>query len=210
MALVFHLSGGAGNTNPNFSLGGVISTTAVVDAVDNNLFDDISRKETLLLKTEYRCFYVKNTSTTIPVHGAFIFIDAFPVKSVMTIGLDPVGSGDGVASGVSQLIAVEDITPTGVTFEDAGEFKVKVPLPTLKPLESVGIWVKRIAESAAGQAVTMGLTVTGNEEALPAAPCPSDFHGADGLNLTGERTSVSNSIRPFTIGVAKIGLSIIE
>ncbi len=36
MALIFHLSGGAGNTNPNFSLGGVISTTAIVDAVDKH------------------------------------------------------------------------------------------------------------------------------------------------------------------------------
>ncbi len=210
MALVLHLSGGAGNTNPNFSLGGVISTTTIIDAVDNNLYDDITRKETLISKTEYRSFYVKNTDASLPVHGAYLFFDEFPTKSIVTMGLDPIGSGDGVASGVAQLIALEDTAPTGVTFESAGEFTFKLALPTLKPLESQAIWIRRIAEAASGESVTAGLTVTGNDSDFPAAPVGSEFHGEDGLNMTGERTAVVASVRPFTIGVARIGLSIIE
>jgi len=169
MVLQLRLSGGAGNTNPNASLGGVMSTTSIVDAVDNNLFDDISRKEVIVGKTEYRCYYVFNSSGSTPVHGAFLFIDDFPDISTVTMGLDPVGSGDGVATGVAQTIALEDTTPTGVTFENAGEFIVKVPLPTLRSLEGQAIWVKRVANEGKAAIETLGLTITGNEEALTPA-----------------------------------------
>ena len=42
----FRLSGGVGNSDPNLSLGGVKSTTEIVDATDNNLYDDVSGVET--------------------------------------------------------------------------------------------------------------------------------------------------------------------
>ncbi len=85
MVLVLELSGGVGNTNPNFSLGGIVSGTSVVDMIDNNLYDDVTRKDVLIGKTEFRCFYLKNTDAT-PVHGATVTIDQFPVASLLTIG----------------------------------------------------------------------------------------------------------------------------
>lgn len=210
MDLILRLSGGSGNTNPNASLGGIMSSTSIVDAVDNNLFDDITRKEVIVGKTEYRCYYIYNSNASIPVHGAYFFIDSFPLISTVTVGLDPVGSGDGSASGVAQVINTEDTAPTNITFENAGEFKVKLPLPTLKPLEAQAIWVKRIAQSGKAASELLGITVTGNEEALPAAPGTSEIHSADGLNLVGERTSFKLSIRPFKIGTARVGFSQVE
>jgi len=217
MALVLELSGGAGNTNPDFSLGGVVSGTAIVDAVDNNLYDDVARKDVLLGKTEFRCFYIINTSGTIPVHGAFLQIDEFPVTSLCTVGLDPVGAGDGVTTGVAQIIALEDNVPAGVIFYEAGPDRagvlstdLKVPLPTILPGEMIAIWTKRIAEEGDSGAVTLGITATGNEEALPVGPGSEDFHAPDGLNLAGERVAILASIIPFKVGVAKVGFSQVE
>jgi len=212
MVLVLQLSGGAGNTNPDFSLGGVVSGTAVVDAVDNNLYDDVTRKDVLVGKTEFRCFYIKNTNAT-PVHGATVFIDEFPATSLSTIGLDPAGGGDGVATGIAQIIALEDTTPSGVTFEEAGlnreglSKNMRLALPTLKQNEMIAIWVKRVAETGLSGAVTLGLTATGNEQALPAGPGGEDFHDNDGINLAGERTSILTLVVPFVVGTAQVGFS---
>lgn len=210
MALQIFLSGGAGNTNPNFSLGGVRSSTQVVDAVDNNLYDDITRKEALIGKTEYRCFYIYNSHASLPVHGATFYIDQYPTITTLTVGFDPAGSGNGTTSGVAQIIPLEDTTPTGVTFEDAGQYKVKLPLPTLKAQQSTAVWIKRIAEAGSSGPLTLGLTVTGDESAMTVGPGYQEFHGDDGLNLRGERTGLIPSTRPFTIGVARIGFSQIE
>jgi len=215
MALVTHLSGGAGNTDPNASLGGVISTTTIVDAVNENLFDDIKRKEIVAGKTEFRCFYIKNTNASIPVHGAIVRIDAFPISSTVTIGLDPVGAGDGVATGVAQTIALEDTAPTGVIFEAPGTFPgisgdLTLSLPTILELETIAIWVKRVSGTASGGSEILGLTASGNEEALPASPAGSEIHAPDGLNMAGERFSIAASITPFKVGVARVGFSKVE
>lgn len=206
--LKLELSGGSGNINPDASIGGVRSGTDIVDATNENLYDDISRKEVLLGKTEFRCYYIKNDGTD-PVHGATLFIDQDVAISNVTMGLDPIGAGDGSTTGVAQTISLEDTSPTGITFEDALEFKVKLALPTILPQESQAIWLKRINASGPGQTETLGITVSGNEEALPSGGGPEIIQG-DGLNLAGERTTIALSIIPFRIGVAKIGFSLIE
>ena len=210
MALQIFLSGGAGNTNPNFSLGGVRSSTQVVDAVDNNVYDDITRKDALLGKTEFRCIYIYNSHATLPVHGAILYIDSYPILTDINLGLDPVGSGNGTTTGVAQIISLEDTTPSGVTFEDAGQYKVKIALPTLKAQQSIPIWIKRIAEQGPSQSLILGLTVTGDESAMTVGPGTEEFHGDDGLNLRGERTSILTLTTPFKIGEARIGFSQIE
>lgn len=166
MALRLELSGGTGNTAAAGSIGLGRSGTNINDSVNENLLDDISRKEVLVGKTEYRCYYVFNDSSTKPVHGAILFIDLDPTSTIITMGLDPVGSGNGTTTGVAQGIATEDTTPTGVTFEDAGEFRVKLGLPLIRPLESQAIWIKRVAAVGPGGPITIGVTSTGNEEVI--------------------------------------------
>ena len=206
MAILLELSGGIGGTSSDGSLGGARSGTAIVDAVNENLIDDISRKEVLVGKTEYRCYYIYNSHATLPIHGGIVFIDEDPAATTVTMGLDPAGSGDGQTTGVAQTIITEDTAPTGVTFEDAGEFRVKLALPLLRPLESQAIWIKRVASTGAGGTITIGVTATGNEEALPVGPGTEDFHNADGVSI-GERTSIEDLLPPFVIGTARIGFS---
>ena len=164
MAILLELSGGIGNTASDGSIGGARSGTSIVDATNENLIDDISRKEVLVGKTEYRCYYIYNSSSTIPIHGGIVFIDEDPSATTVTMGLDPAGSGNGTTTGVAQTIITEDTAPTGVTFEDAGEFRVKLALPLLRPLESQAVWIKRVAAAGAGGLITIGVTATGNEE----------------------------------------------
>lgn len=52
-------SGGQQNTKADNSLGGYPSPISILEN-KNNLFDDVSSKETTQGKTEYRCFYVFN------------------------------------------------------------------------------------------------------------------------------------------------------
>ena len=206
MALQFKLSGGASNGSSDASLGGIRSTTSVSDATNENVLDDITRKEILVGKTEYRCFYIYNSSATLSVHGNTLYIDEDPSATTVTIGIDPAGSGNGTTSGVAQTIITEDTAPTGVTFEDAGEFRVKLAIPHLLPLESQAIWIKRVASVGTGGVITVGVTGTGNEEAMPVGPGSEDFHDADGLSI-GERTSIAAVLPPFLIGTARIGFS---
>lgn len=62
----FYLTGagsdGGAQADPNLSLGGYRSSTEIVSAQINNLFDNISSQEANDGSTEYRCICVKNTS----------------------------------------------------------------------------------------------------------------------------------------------------
>jgi len=164
MAVEFRLSGGANNSNPNGSLGGIMSTTLITTDVLENLFDNIKRNEALVGRTEYRCIYVVNTTSHIS--GATIEITTNPTITLASAGLDAAGKGDGILIGVAQTISTEDTTPTNVKFfgEDIlsadGPFDtVVLPLGLLKANEAVPIWLKRVTEQGAQQTITLSFTL---------------------------------------------------
>lgn len=185
MALEFQLSGGIGNTSSDASTGGARSGTNIVDATSQNLIDDVSRKEVLVGKTEYRCFYVYNSSTTLDIHGGILYIDQDPSATTITMGLDPAGTGDGQTTGVAQTIVTEDTSPTSVVFEDAGQYRVKLALPRLRPQESQAIWIKRVATAGSGGVITIGVTGSGEEETvIPADLTINDISVANPTFIT--------------------------
>lgn len=55
-------SGGVQNTEADNSLGGYPSPISIESEEQNNLFDDVSARETTRGHTDYRCFYVFNDS----------------------------------------------------------------------------------------------------------------------------------------------------
>ena len=63
--LEFYLSGGSSNSNPNAALGGAISSSAITNASDNNLFDDVTGDEADSGDSEYRCSYINNNYGSI-------------------------------------------------------------------------------------------------------------------------------------------------
>lgn len=149
----FYLSGGASNANPKAALGGVISShdDLALDIV-GALFDDVTSAEATAGTTEYRCYYVKNTSASSWYSvEVWIQADTSSASTSLAIGLDPVGNGDGVSTGVATTIANETTAPSGVSFTS----------PTGSPGLSVGtlaagevraVWVRRTVNAGAAAA----------------------------------------------------------
>jgi len=210
MALEFRLSGGQNNSDPNGSLGGQRSDTKITTDILENLFDDISRNESLQGRTEYRCIYLYNTGAG-HLSGVTVEIKTNPPITQISTGLDLAGKGDGRTNGIAQAIATEDTTPSGIKFfgEDIlssdGPFsEVILPIGLLFSGEGVPIWLKRVTEKGVAQVISLNLDVNHDAATLPGDDI--DDGGAIGeyIQVT---TQVSGT---FKIGVARIGFSTIS
>lgn len=71
----FRLSGGAGNTSGDVSLGGAISSSSVSASV-NSLFDYVSGDQSAAGDIEYRCIYVRNNHGSLTLYGTKLWISA--------------------------------------------------------------------------------------------------------------------------------------
>lgn len=180
--LQFYLSGGANNTDPNSSLGGVISATDVVaEAIFRNLFDDVASGELTAGTVEYRCFYIRNTSPTSTLYSSEMWLsDSASGTTKIDIGPDSAGTGNGVVSGVATTIANELTAPSGVTFSAPTGTPHGVPftgprgmrygnpnlvLGTLEPGQCLAIWVKRtvFATTVASPLDNCTITLSGSD-----------------------------------------------
>lgn len=156
----FFLSGGAANESPAASLGGIISSTAIVDDTLNNLFDDVTGAEHTVGDTNYRCIYVKNDSAE-EAQNVRIYIDTNTqaVDDTINIGKDLAGAGDGATTGVADTIADESTAPDpAVTFTTAADYTNAIVLGTLTAGQVIGVWIKRI--------VTAGTTAQAANSAI--------------------------------------------
>ena len=142
--LKFFLSGGAENTDPNASLGGVISATQVVDDTLNNLFADVSGAEHAVGSTKYRCIYVVNDSESI-AYNAKIYIDTNTpaADDTINIGKDLAGVGE-----TADTIANEDTAPDpAVTFTTADGYVNAIDLGNIPAGSKYAVWIKRIVSA---------------------------------------------------------------
>lgn len=145
------LSGGAGNSNPNLSFGGIISSTAVVDNTDNNLFADVDGTEAAAGSTKYRGIYYKNDHASLELINARIFIatQTTSTDDSVEIGKDPAGAGDGSTTGVMTTIANENTAPAGVTFSTPASYVAGISLSGMTFGKVHGVWHKRIVNAGA-------------------------------------------------------------
>lgn len=140
-----HLSGGAGNSDPNASLGGIISTTQVVDATLHNLFDLVSSAETTAGDTEYRCIYVKNNHGSLTLQNATVQI----LTDTPSGDTDAeIAVGTAAINGTEQTVADESTAPTGVTWESAAA--TPLALGNIPFGQHKAVWIKRVVSAAAG------------------------------------------------------------
>jgi hypothetical protein len=139
----FYLSGGGGNSDPNASLGGAISSTEVTGDTLNNLFDDISGVEARAGDTEYRCFYVKNTNGVDSSDVSKLWISTVPNSrtspEIISIGLTIYGK-----NGTAQTIVDESSAPSGVNFFPCLSNLAGLSMPILSPGDYEAIWVRRV------------------------------------------------------------------
>ena len=87
-------SGSAGNSlssGPATSLGGYISTTAIVDNTINNLFPDITGDQNAGYQVDYRCVFIKNTNASgLALQNSVLWVTGQVVGGAnVLIGADP-------------------------------------------------------------------------------------------------------------------------
>lgn len=156
--LLFKLSiktGAAGNASaqpdPNASLGKYISTTQIVDATLNNLFDDVSGDENAASESEYRGIFIHNSHATLALQTPKVWLSAEvagganAALSIDTTAASAIGS----AGAQMKEIADEDTAPAAQAFTSPTTKAAGLDLGNLPAGQCKGIWVRRAATNSA-------------------------------------------------------------
>lgn len=137
----------AAPTNPTTgSLGGYTSTS-VMAAGTNGLFDDISGAENAANTVDYRAFDVLNNHASLTLQDAVVYLSAEVAGGAsVAIAVDNIGPvAKGSASQGAQ-IATELSAPTGVgTFSSPTTVGTGLALGSLAPGQIRRVWVRRTA-----------------------------------------------------------------
>lgn len=153
----YRLSGGAANSNPNASLGGAKSSTAV----PSNLFDDVTSEESAAGDTEYRCIYVHNNNGSLTLQNAVIWISANTTGNRIAIG-----AGTSAINGTEPSVADENTAPAGVSFSQPSTKDAGIALGNIPAGQHKAVWVRRtVAPSTAASNDTYTLRVEGDTAA---------------------------------------------
>lgn len=144
--LKYYLSGGAGNSDQNASLGGARSTGTTATSA---LFDAVSGAESSAGDTEYRCVYFRNEDADAdglidPV--LWVQANTPSADTTMAIGLDPAGK-----NGTATTIATENDAPAGVSFTTPVTKGTGLALPSAPYAQNdfIAFWVRRTVSAAA-------------------------------------------------------------
>lgn len=151
--LKWRLSGGSSNTNPNNALGGVMSSTDIVDATSDNLFDDVSGAEATAGDVEYRGFYVLNNHGSLSLSNAKIYISTLTSSADTELDIGLATEAVNVDMGT---IANESTAPSGVTFSRPTDYTGGLAIGTLAAGARKGVWVRRTVSAAASPASDSG------------------------------------------------------
>ncbi len=141
----YRLSGGASNTDPNASIGGIKSSTEVGAGL-HNLFDVVGSAETTAGDTEYRCVYVHNAHATLTLDNAVAFI---PTQTPSPDTSIEIGVGAAAINGTETAVANESTAPAGVTFFAAASLGAALALGNIPAGQHKALWVKRIVNAGA-------------------------------------------------------------
>ena len=155
----FFLSGGSGNTDPNASLGGAISSSTQLSGTPlHNLFDIVSSAEAATGESEYRCFYIKNAHGTLTLQNAKFWIstDSSGASSDVELAL----AGEGV-NGTAETVANENTAPVGESFVNTAISEgAALSIGNIPAGQHQAVWVKRIIPASAPAATGVGVTFT--------------------------------------------------
>lgn len=152
----YYFSGGAGNANPNASLGGVISTTETTAS----LFDDVPSAEATAGTVEYRCIYVKNTNGTLTLIAPKVFIQTNTPSTTTTVAI---GLGTAAINGTEQTVANETTAPAGVSFSEPANFAAGLSIGDLAVGATRSIWIRRtVTAGTAAVADSFTIAVQGD------------------------------------------------
>jgi hypothetical protein len=144
--LKIRLSGGAGNSDPNASLGGVKSSTEITDNVLNNLFDLVSGTESLAGDIEYRGIYLHNGHGTLTAQNVRIYISSNTTSTADEWDIALGGEG---LNATMETVANENTAPAGETFSHPTTYAGGLAPVDIPAGQHIGIWVRRTVDAAA-------------------------------------------------------------
>lgn len=147
--LLFRLSGGAANTDPDASIGGAMSTVAggvITSAQMNNLWDDVSGDEGAAGDVEYRCIYLHNTDATRTWLNVKLWISATSSSPDTAFAIALGGEGVG---GTAESPGDEDTPPSGEAFSSPTTKAAGLDVGDLAAGESYPIWIRRTVTAGA-------------------------------------------------------------
>lgn len=155
--ILYKLSGGAANSDPNASLGGVISSTSVnLSTTLHNLFDQVSSSESSAGDTEYRCLYVLNNHGTLTLQSAKVWIET---NTPSTDTSAEIALGTSTVGGTEQTVSDESTAPTGVSWSSAAGESNALTIGDIAAGSHKAIWVKRVVSSSASAYNNDGVTI---------------------------------------------------
>ena len=145
--LLIRLSGGSGNSDPNASLGGVMSTsTNVVDNTTHNLFDQVSGTESNAGDTEYRGCYLLNNHGSLTAQAATIYISSNTTQADTSAEIALAGEG---LNATIETVGNENTAPAGETFSSPSTYATGLVMGNIPFSQRYGFWVKRIINAGA-------------------------------------------------------------
>lgn len=149
--LVYRLTGGSANSDPDSSLGGVMSSEALAETALNNLFDDVEPSESSAGDTEYRALDVYNSGDATAESVAIYMSTATSSSdSVLHIGHDATNNPHTTAWD-GETIANESTAPASPTITFAERTSgSKLSLPNIPSGQAARVWFKRIISASAG------------------------------------------------------------
>lgn len=152
-SIAFRLSGGASNSDPLLSIGGVMSSNAVVA---DTLFDTVTAGEASAGDTEYRKVFIFNDGDE-DLTNVVVWINDQPAQGVLGLALDGAGkNADG------DTVANENTAPSGETFDDTTDpIGNALAVPDLAVGDRHAIWLRRTISAA-----TPGVALASNAASL--------------------------------------------
>ena len=144
--ILFKFSGGAGNSDPNASLGGAMSTTQITSATLHNLFDVVTGAESSAGDTEYRGFYVQNNHGSLTWLAPTVWIES-EAASGASAAIALAGEAVNVAM---ETIANESTAPVGESFTSPTTKGTGLVIADIPPGQFKGIWIRRTVPTSTG------------------------------------------------------------
>jgi len=140
------LSGGAGNSVADASLGGIKSSTVVSTAVDA-LFDAVAAADALAGDVEYRCIYLHNANGADLMTAARVWVAANTPLAGTTLDI---GVGTSALNGTEQTVANENTAPAGVSFSAPSTAGTGLALGNIPFGQHRAIWLRRTVNAGSG------------------------------------------------------------
>lgn len=131
-----------------------------------NMFPHVSSQQALIGRIDYRCVYINNTNAVDTAPDVRVWRQAdTSADDYIEIGLDPVGLGDGVSTGVAPVIANSTTAPSGVTFSAPTSYGTGIVIGNMLPLKKIPLWIRRVVPAntrgtVIANSAMLGLSIT--------------------------------------------------